>query len=216
MKGVAMKSIKNEKSKVAWRSYFVFLVLLCSLVHGAKPVFRNSTIGVVGCILEGSLAQAEKKSVELFVTQKLVGQLSQLKVPVTVLDRTKLSEIIEEHTLYLSGLVDSYKNVKELDVGSADFLILARITGFTSSIEKLTDSDEMSGSFEVIRNTVNYTLSFEMLNSSTSEVVWNYSQNCVNAKQTDIQEEVNTEKLLFQSLNMSLSDAFKKMVKEIR
>lgn len=194
----------------------LILILLVSSTFAAKPVFRDKKIGVVGCILDGSEDQIAKKEVESFVVQKMVGKLSNLKVPVTVLDRTKLAEIIEEHTLYLSGLVDIYKNEKELDIGSADYLILSRISGLTSVIEKLSDSDEMSGSFEVFRNTLQYTLSFEILNSSTGEVAWSYSQNFVNAKQTETRDEINTEKLLYQSLSTSLNKAFEQMDKGIR
>lgn len=198
------------------RNSIIALLLLICAGFAARPVFRDSKVGVVGCVFNGASEEIKKDDVEGYVVQKLITQLSNLKVPITVLDRTKLAEIIEEHTLYLSGLVDTYKDEKELDIGSTDYLIMARISGFSASTETIEDSDDMSGPMEVIRSTVSYNLSFEMLNSQSGAVAWSFTKDFCNASYTDKKEEVNLNKLLFSSLQKSLNVAFEKMNKKIK
>ncbi len=198
------------------RNSLLCLIVLISACFAGRPAFRDSKVGVVGCVFNGGTEEIKKDDVEGYVVQKLITQLSNLKVPLTVLDRTKLAEIIEEHTLYLSGLVDTYKDEKELDIGSTDYLIMARITGFSAITEKIEDSDDMSGPMEVIRSTVSYSLSFEMLNSQSGAVAWSFSKDFCNASYTDTKEEVNLNKLLFSSLQKSLNVAFDKMKKKIK
>lgn len=192
----------------------VLLFSLCTL--GKRYRFTDSSIGVVGCILSGDSLSIDKSEVEGVVVQKLITRLSNMKTPMTVLDRTKLADIIEEHKLYLSGLVHTYKDEKELDIGSTDYLILARISGLTAGVTHITDDEDMSESIELFRETVSYNLSFEILQATTSAVVWSYSKDVLNAEYAEEKSELNTKKLLFTSLTKSLEEAFEQMEKKMR
>ncbi len=197
------------------KSSSLFLLLLVACFAG-RVKFANSSIAVVGCILSSNHKELQKDDVEGFVVQKLINQLSQLDIPLTVLDRTKLSEIVEEHRLYLSGLVDTYKHKKELDLGTTDYLILARVSGFSYKKDKLVDDENMSESIDLFRGTVQYTLSFEMLNAESSEVVWAYSKDVQNADYVESESDLNSRSLLYSSLSKSLTDAFKVMKRRMR
>lgn len=201
---------------MSFRNSVIILFVFSFITFGKRYSFTDSSIGVVGCILSGDSLVVEKSEVEGFVVQKLIAKLSSMKTPMTVLDRTKLADIIEEHKIYLSGLVDSYKNEKELDLGSTDYLILARVTGLTSGVTHLTQDEDMSESIELFRETVSYNLSFEILQATTSAVVWSYSKDVLNAEYVEEKSQLNTKKLLFTSLSKSLKEAFEKMERKMR
>ena len=168
----------------------------------------DAKIGITGCLLPNAeLSDGITREEIRLQAAHYLADFIRTRTGRPVVDRTKLSALLQEHSLSLSGLVKTGKEETELNLSETDYLVSCVFTGFSAVVREVADDGNMGAAASMYQGRVKYRLNLELVDTKTGDVAWSWSGEAVNAEYDADPAEVDLKNVVFSSLKKTLSEA---------